>query len=51
MVALAGFCRMREIEGVGMVELVYKLYGSRMGYHENILLRTSGREDRQRQKT
>ena len=51
MVALASSCRMREIEGVEMVELLYKLYGSRMGYHENILLRTSGREDRQRQKT
>ena len=28
-----------------------KLHGSRMGYHENILLRTNGREERQRQKT
>ena len=41
MVALAGSCRMRETECVGMVKLVRKLYGSRMGYHENILLRTS----------
>ena len=28
-----------------------KLYGSRMGYHGNILLRTNGREQRQRQKS
>ena len=27
-----------------------KFYGSRIGYHGNILLRTSGREERRRQK-
>ena len=35
---------------MGTVELVWKLYGSRMGHHGNILLRISGREKRQRQK-
>ena len=35
---------------MGTVELVWKLYGSRMGHHENILPRISGREKRQRQK-
>ena len=50
MVTSAGSCRKREFEGVGTVELVWKLYGSRMGYHGNILLRISGREERQRQK-
>ena len=28
-----------------------KLYGSRIGYHRNILLRTNGREQKQRQKS
>ena len=50
MVTEAGFCRTREIEGVGTAELVWKLYGSRMGCHGNILVRTNGREERQRQK-
>ena len=50
MVTSAGFCRTKEIYGVGRAELVWKLYGSRMGYHRNIQLRTSGREERQRPK-
>ena len=50
MVTLAGSCRTREIAGEGRVELVWKLYGSRMGYHGKNLLRTSGREERHRDK-